>query len=336
MSESEEKLSWDFPRFLELAVRKGRVLLVIDGVHRLRTETGDAKLNWLPLRYPGNVRVILSATTEGSTNVSVIAPPPALASTPTNSSGNNNNQKAITNGLSDEAEFSLYSGGGAITTTKDTGNLLLDDSSSLNGANAAGGKRNRILMELERRRWQTHFMPAHVKPKVAMAFVKDFILLSARSDVRGTNTFTETMGPPGMGLVAAARPPEELDGTAGTFSLTAVAASEEDEEARRNELQKKKAHLQVTAMEAGELPGLSLFPSQYETMLDTPACSNPLFLDVLLHALRWSARRGFDLQKLLEEWLECSSAVEMYSKILDCWENGQEAPSADREEECRE
>ena len=53
-----------------------------------------------------------------------------------------------------------------------------------------------------------------------------------------------------QGLVAAARPPEELDGTAGTFSLTAVDASEEDEEARRNELQKKKAHLQVTAMEA--------------------------------------------------------------------------------------
>ena len=34
--------------------------------------------------------------------------------------------------------------------------------------------------------------------------------------------------------------PEELDGTAGTFSLTAVAASEEDEEARRNELQKRR------------------------------------------------------------------------------------------------
>jgi hypothetical protein len=53
VSESEEKLSWDFPRFLELAARKGRVLVVIDGVHRLRTESGDAKLNWLPLRFPG-------------------------------------------------------------------------------------------------------------------------------------------------------------------------------------------------------------------------------------------------------------------------------------------
>ena len=38
--DSEEKLSWDLPRFLELAVRKGRVILIIDGVHRLRTGDG--------------------------------------------------------------------------------------------------------------------------------------------------------------------------------------------------------------------------------------------------------------------------------------------------------
>ena len=36
--------------------------MVIDGAHRLRTEDGDAKLNWLPLKFPPNVRLILSAT----------------------------------------------------------------------------------------------------------------------------------------------------------------------------------------------------------------------------------------------------------------------------------
>ena len=32
----------------------------------MRTEDGDAKLNWLPLKFPPNVRLILSATDSSS------------------------------------------------------------------------------------------------------------------------------------------------------------------------------------------------------------------------------------------------------------------------------
>jgi hypothetical protein len=55
-------LSWDLPRFLELAAKKGRVLLVIDGLHRFEPIEGETNLSWLPLEFPPNVRVVISAT----------------------------------------------------------------------------------------------------------------------------------------------------------------------------------------------------------------------------------------------------------------------------------
>jgi len=35
-----ERLSWELPRFLDLAARKGRLLIVIDGLHRLQDKSG--------------------------------------------------------------------------------------------------------------------------------------------------------------------------------------------------------------------------------------------------------------------------------------------------------
>lgn len=62
VSASNENLSWDFPRFLELAAKKGKVIIVMDGLGRLLTDDGnEAGMMWLPLEFPANVRVILSA-----------------------------------------------------------------------------------------------------------------------------------------------------------------------------------------------------------------------------------------------------------------------------------
>ena len=59
---SDERLPWDFPRFLSAAGKKGRVLIIIDGLHRLRTSGADIGLKWLPLTFPPNVRMIISTT----------------------------------------------------------------------------------------------------------------------------------------------------------------------------------------------------------------------------------------------------------------------------------
>lgn len=60
--EVEERLSWQFPKFLEAAAKKGRVILVVDGLQRLRTNDGESILKWVPLSFPPNVRIIFTGT----------------------------------------------------------------------------------------------------------------------------------------------------------------------------------------------------------------------------------------------------------------------------------
>eukprot|EP00592_Proboscia_alata_P013902 CAMPEP_0194392056 /NCGR_PEP_ID=MMETSP0174-20130528/119457_1 /TAXON_ID=216777 /ORGANISM="Proboscia alata, Strain PI-D3" /LENGTH=264 /DNA_ID=CAMNT_0039187035 /DNA_START=18 /DNA_END=809 /DNA_ORIENTATION=+ len=62
IDERDDRLPWDFPRFLEIAAKKGRIVLIIDGVHRIQNEDGEVGLKWLPLNFPPNVKVILSLT----------------------------------------------------------------------------------------------------------------------------------------------------------------------------------------------------------------------------------------------------------------------------------
>jgi len=62
VSPLQERLSWDFPRFLDLASKRGKIIIVIDGLNRLVSQDGEAGLTWLPLTFPSNVRVILSAS----------------------------------------------------------------------------------------------------------------------------------------------------------------------------------------------------------------------------------------------------------------------------------
>lgn len=44
---------------------QGSVLIVIDGVHRMRDEDGSEDLKWLPASYPPYVRLIVSTTVYG-------------------------------------------------------------------------------------------------------------------------------------------------------------------------------------------------------------------------------------------------------------------------------
>ena len=65
---AQDRLAWELPRFLEMASKRGRIIIVIDGLHRLVSsdEGTEAALNWLPLTLPPNVRVVLSATIVGA------------------------------------------------------------------------------------------------------------------------------------------------------------------------------------------------------------------------------------------------------------------------------
>lgn len=80
---------------------------------------------------------------------------------------------------------------------------------------------------------------------------------------------------------------------------------------------------------------LALFPSHCKALLASPACNTPLFLRLLLQALRWSANQNLDLWRLLTFWAEATSVIELYERILDTWEQGLSVSSASRNEAIR-
>ena len=50
-----------------------------------------------------------------------------------------------------------------------------------------GVKRNRILLELKRRRWQTFFVPAHVTQKMGAGILREFVTLTANAEHAASN-----------------------------------------------------------------------------------------------------------------------------------------------------
>ena len=58
---SDERLVWELPQFLQTAAKKGRLYIIIDGVHRIGND-GESGIRWLPQKYPQNMRVIVSLT----------------------------------------------------------------------------------------------------------------------------------------------------------------------------------------------------------------------------------------------------------------------------------
>eukprot|EP00814_Leptocylindrus_danicus_P022827 CAMPEP_0116017680 /NCGR_PEP_ID=MMETSP0321-20121206/8195_1 /TAXON_ID=163516 /ORGANISM="Leptocylindrus danicus var. danicus, Strain B650" /LENGTH=1719 /DNA_ID=CAMNT_0003487925 /DNA_START=2745 /DNA_END=7904 /DNA_ORIENTATION=- len=62
----DERLPWLFPRFLEAASKKGRVLIILDGLHRIGNGSNNDKvagMKWLPLQFPEGVKIVLTTTT---------------------------------------------------------------------------------------------------------------------------------------------------------------------------------------------------------------------------------------------------------------------------------
>jgi len=69
VDEDDARLPWTFPRVLQQASRKGRVLVVLDGLHHMRPlragkdDDSGFNLKWLPRTFPSNARVVLSMST---------------------------------------------------------------------------------------------------------------------------------------------------------------------------------------------------------------------------------------------------------------------------------
>ena len=126
VSTKEQKLSWEFMRAIESASRKGRVILVIDGVTQLESSL-FARLKWLPLNFPANVRVILSATVS-STEMALATGGP----------------------LKSPTRASTASAQASLADDSDDGGM---DSTTVGGAGRNASTMNKEIAELTRRGW---------------------------------------------------------------------------------------------------------------------------------------------------------------------------------------
>ncbi|OQR97490.1 hypothetical protein ACHHYP_11003 [Achlya hypogyna] len=188
----EERLSWQFPRYLDAASRKGRIILIVDGVHRLRTSDGDSILKWLPLSFPANVRLVLAATSVPS------------------------------------APHSPEANGPDLPTME------------------------RIKIEAVRRNWHTVYLSPLTDDEKRMILTKF--------------------------------------------------------------LQRQSHH--------GASPGLQLFELQVKAIVSVSRTSNPKFLRILLVALSWAAKQGYNIHLVLKEWISAVSNGNLYEAILRAMEVG--------------
>ncbi|CAM9446758.1 unnamed protein product, partial [Ectocarpus sp. 12 AP-2014] len=147
-----ERLSWELPRFLDLAAREGRVIIVVDGLHRLQDKNGgEIGLQWLPVRVPGNVRIIVTATHPDPNYVQLhelkirqhMANPhqSLLSSQPSDN----------LNGVRDTHARGGGSGGGSTGKGKSSAGTGDEGEAEYESSH----RRRKVLMELSRRKWPT-------------------------------------------------------------------------------------------------------------------------------------------------------------------------------------
>ena len=172
---AQERLSWELARFLEAAAKKGRLIIVIDGLHRLVTnEDTEASLAWLPLEFPPNVRVILTITDESDAE---------------NYPGPQQGAEAAVGNISVSSE-------GSTLTPQPT--QAGDATAGLGGVGGGGGgnapgvmaedsthsrlsARSKIIVELARRQWQAKTLQP-LDRHLCRAVVENYIQKSVQTE----------------------------------------------------------------------------------------------------------------------------------------------------------
>lgn len=282
VSENEQKLSWEFIRALDSASRKGRIILVVDGLKRLRSH-GFSGLKWLPLHFPPNVRVVLS-TSASAADVSQL-----------------------------ETESTVPQQSFFLTQPK--------TSAELPRAPKAKDRTLAEIVRRRWPLLQLGYLSAESRADIVNGFFERFgagddasvdtaagFAAMAPAGVDGgaaDGRPDEPGAPSGVTVEAApAGPSGSLKAEAAAQEADAKAGSAEGGSGSERPIQ------------------LQLLPSQRERIIQSPACAAPQFLRVLLETTRHAAREGMDVCAVLEDCLGCSSLIELYEMILRRWTRG--------------
>ncbi|CAM9179945.1 unnamed protein product [Ectocarpus fasciculatus] len=298
-----ERLSWELPRFLDLAAREGRVIIVVDGLHRLQDKNGgEIGLQWLPLRVPGNVRVIVTATHPDPNYLQLhelkirqhMANPQQslLSSQPSDKS----------NGVGGAHASGCGSGGGSIGKGKSSAGTGEEGEAEYESSH----RRRKVLMELSRRKWPTlELGPLQTwrKRDIVEAFLRrsfsgrrtqESVPSTANSEGRTKTPHSSEEGIFLTGVDMTENGTIGLGTGTVTSSVTPGGSRKQDSS-----------------------PGLVLFPSMIESILSNDSTSSALYLRTLLRALDWAATNAYDVRALLKRMLSTTTVGQLYNVFFD-------------------
>lgn len=279
---AQERLSWELPRFLEMAAKRGRLIIVIDGLHRLVTnEDTEASLSWLPLEFPPNVRVILTVTESPFVRREDSFAPAQLVQADTQTLATHGAVSLLGTTLTPQQQPHCGDGidatshvGVEISRGRDDARLCASD--SIDSSNDFTLPcRSRIIAELERRQWAAKTLRpldrSLCRSVVEMYVQKSVQIESARIATTGS-FLTQAPG----------SDPSALD-----MSL-----------------------------------GLLMFDTQVAALLTHPQGGTPLFLRLFLRSAQCAVSRGFSLWDLWDNWLGADTIPELLRRIIYSFETG--------------
>lgn len=180
LPESDDRLTWELPRFLELASKKGKpVIIIIDGINRLLNNDGsDAGLAWLPLVFPPYVRVVLSC-------VSISRMSSRKLKSPSNeNTDTHESDAAATTMITYRSED--HTGNSNIHSHEIDDEFNVNTLNS-NNMNANEAKYHRFQLEIERRQWQLYPMPLLNKVSIRH-IIHSFIHKTVQADATALTT----------------------------------------------------------------------------------------------------------------------------------------------------
>lgn len=310
VSSKEQKLSWEFMRAIESAARKGRVILVIDGVAQLES-TMFARLKWLPLHFPANVRVILSATVTGAElALATGGNVPRTSSPARNLSGRSPARVPSTAILADTSDDEKESTGPALDVVAASGATLKRNAGSM----------NKEIAELTRRGWQMIqvgclvpvFCGVNTKftPTISQM---PFLSLSERRVVVQT-------------LTASAIVPDAVSSMATPAYVSCFLLSSRCFDCRcvhhRAPAERRRSSIQLPDDALFLTAPLHLTELQIEEILRAPCAASPVFLRRLIDSLKLAQFDGMPVSVMLDRCMSAGSIRDLIQRLLSMFTRG--------------
>lgn len=287
---AQEKLRWELPRFLELASKKGKIIIVIDGVHRISPdEKNDSVLSWLPQQSTSNIKIILTATIPIGSAIFQLK----------HAVGSDVNSGRLDTPMQ-STKGSVKSN--ALDTASDRASSILNESRQMSAAALAQTylyrkATSRILRQLERRQLQILRLKTLEKQQIGIV-LKSFIQKTVEIDLVSVNT--------------------HVDSVTIDVSDTKTVNDVKLEERLPHNNSKSKIPLVTTA----QVPGFLLFSSHIRKLLLHRWGTSPNFVRLCLSVSYMLCCKGYSLWHVWDYLLQARDTEDLLNHAIDLMEQG--------------